>query len=207
MGMKPASIRYSFTDLQPYMFSLWSWSQIYNYHVIGESRSYNYAQTNCQLSVAQTDPDQAYDRISGGRADDAYLVIEPFPETLDDPPASAMQSRLHDRFGSRGEGLRASRIIGRCTPLIAATTRRSESSPARRLLGRLPRRLRRWRSRPTSRSRGASFSYEREVAVTDGQFRVTVPYPGTYELEGASVDSVTVGEDAVQSGGEVAASG
>jgi dolichyl-diphosphooligosaccharide--protein glycosyltransferase len=54
---------------------------------------------------------------------------------------------------------------------------------------------------------GASFSYEREVAVTDGQFRVTVPYPGTYELEGASVDSVTVGEDAVQSGGEVAASG
>ena len=43
--------------------------------------------------------------------------------------------------------------------------------------------------------------------MTDGQFRVTVPYPGTYELEGASVDSVTVGEDAVQSGGEVAASG
>ncbi|MCY4732150.1 hypothetical protein KY092_16460 [Natronomonas gomsonensis] len=190
-----------------YVFSPWSWNRMYNYRVSGESRSYSYAQTHYRPFVTQTDPDQAYDRISGGRADDAYLVTEPFPETLDDPPASAMQSRLHDRFGSRGDGAgglahyralyasdsgdyKAFRVVPGATISGSAASETETVSLATDV-----------------EIEGASFSYEREVAVTDGQFRVTVPYPGTYELEGASVDSVTVGEDAVRSGGEVAASG
>lgn len=192
---------------QSYVFSPWSWSRMYNYRVSGEARSYSYAQSNYRPFVTQTDPAQAYDRISGGRADNAYLVTEPFPETLDDPPATAMQSRLHDRFGSRGEGAsglahyralyasdsgdyKAFRVVAGATitgPAEAGADTVSISTDVQ--------------------IEGASFSYDREVTVENGRFVVTVPYPGTYDLEGASVDSETVSEDAVRSGAELEAGG
>jgi hypothetical protein len=43
------------------------------------------------------------------------------------------------------------------------------------------------------------------TATENGTYAVTVPYPGEYEIEGASADSVSVGGSAVQNGEDVRA--
>jgi dolichyl-diphosphooligosaccharide--protein glycosyltransferase len=117
-----------------------------------------------------------------------------------------MQLRLHDRLGSRGEGAtglghyralrvsesgeyKAFRVVNGATvqgPANAnATVRLSTDVDVV----------------------GQSFTYERAVGVENGTFAVTVSYPGEYELDGTTVDSVTVSEAAVINGSAVRVGG
>ena len=196
-----AAAGYEYPD--SYVFSPWSWSRMYNYHVNGEAGSYGYAQSHYREFTAYNDPDEAYQRIAGGRADGAYLVTEPVENV--DVPESAMQSRLHDRLGSRGDGVEG---LGRYRALYVsdsgdykvfrvvsgATIRGNASDSTVRLS-------------TDVEVDGASFTYEREASVADGEFAVTVPYPGEYDLEGVESGSVRVNESAVAGGEAVRVGG
>ena len=118
-----------------------------------------------------------------------------------------MQSRLHDRFGALGDGASGLAHYRALYPSDSGDYKTFRVVPGATIAGSAAAETETVAFPTDIEIEGASFSYDREVAVTDVQFRITVSYPGTYELEGASVDSVTVSEDAVQSGGEVAASG
>jgi dolichyl-diphosphooligosaccharide--protein glycosyltransferase len=183
-----------------YVFSPWSWNRMYNYHVSGESRSYGYAQSHYRAFIASPTPDEAYQRIEGGRADGAYLVTEPFSGDGDAPPTT-MQSRLHDRFGSRGAGVAG---LGHYRALYASDSgdyKAFRVVPGATIRG--PANGTSVRLSTEVEIEGASFTYERAVAVEDGEFAVTVSYPGEYELEGAAVESVTVNESAIANGNTV----
>ncbi|QLD90773.1 hypothetical protein HWV07_17670 [Natronomonas salina] len=190
---------------QSYVFSPWSWNRMYNYHVNGEAQSYAYAQQFYRPFTQLQSPEQAYQMIQRGRSDGAYLVTEPVPGDPDIPEAS-MQSRLHDRYGSRGSGVEG---LGHYRALYAspsgdykafrvvdgATIQGNATAGEPVLL------------RTDVDISGDSFTYERQTtAGENGRFNVTVPYPGEYELEGAGAETVTIDESAVQNGGNISLS-
>jgi dolichyl-diphosphooligosaccharide--protein glycosyltransferase len=188
-----------------YVFSPWSWSRMYNYHVNGESRSYGYARVNYRDFTFATDPDSAYDRhIAGGRAQNAYLVTEPVPG---DPeiPAETMQARLHERYGSAGngtEGLAHYRALHasesgdyKAFRVVPGATLRGEADPGATVT-----------VETQVDIEGDSFTYRREVTATEnGTYAVTVSYPGEYQIDGASADSASISESDVRNGADVRA--
>jgi dolichyl-diphosphooligosaccharide--protein glycosyltransferase len=188
-----------------YVFSPWSWSRMYNYHVSGESRSYGHALVNYRDFTFAIDPSSAYERyIAGGQAQNAYLVTEPIPG---DPEISdeMMQSRLHDRYGSAGndtDGLAHYRALYaspssdyKAFRVVSGATIRGEANAGTVVT-----------VETDVDIEGASFTYQREMSVTEnGTYAVTVAYPGEYEIQGGSADSVNVGESAVQNGEDVRA--
>jgi dolichyl-diphosphooligosaccharide--protein glycosyltransferase len=188
-----------------YVFSPWSWSRMYNYHVSGESLNYGYAQSNYRDFTFAADSGSAYERyIANGPAQNAYLVTEPIPG---DPEISddMMQSRLHDRYGSASngsDGLAHYRALYsspsgdyKAFRVVPGATIRGEANPG---------------STVTVETQvdieGASFTYQRGVTATEnGTYAVTVPYPGEYETSGGNATSVAVSESAVQNGENVQA--
>jgi dolichyl-diphosphooligosaccharide--protein glycosyltransferase len=185
-----------------YVFSPWSWNRMYNYHVSGNARSYAYAQNLYRPFTQMQSPEAAYQMIRAGRAGDAYLVTEPVPGEPDIPAAS-MQSRLHDRLGSRGDGVeglahyRALYVSSsgdyKAFRVVPGATIRGDAEPGTTVT-----------VRTDVEVSGHTFTYERRTtAGADGRFRVTVSYPGEYELEGAAGDSVTVEESIIGNGGNV----
>ena len=118
-----------------------------------------------------------------------------------------MQSRLHDRFGSRGDGAGG---LAHYRTLYASDSgdyKTFRVVPGATLTGPAESGADTVSLSTDVQIEGASFSYDREVAVEDGQFAVTVPYSGTYDIQRASVDSETVSQDAVRSGAELEAAG
>jgi len=121
-------------------------------------------------------------------------------------PAAAMQSRLHDRFGSRGEGVGG---VGRYRALYASEGGEYKAFRV------VPGAVVRGGADPGATVRvstaveieGAAFTYERAVTAENGSFAVRVPYPGDYEITGAGVSegSVSVPDAAVRNGTDVVA--
>ncbi|QLD86818.1 hypothetical protein HWV23_14150 [Natronomonas halophila] len=188
-----------------YVFSPWSWSRMYNYHVNGESRGYGFANAYYRDFTFATDPGSAYDRyIAGGRAQNAYLVTESVPgnpKILDE----MLQSRLHDRYGSAGngtDGLAHYRALYaspsgdyKAFRVVPGATIRGEADPTTAVT-----------VETQVDIEGASFTYQREVTASENStYAVTVPYPGEYNIGGGNATSVTVSENAVQNGENVQA--
>jgi dolichyl-diphosphooligosaccharide--protein glycosyltransferase len=186
---------------ESYVFSPWSWNRMYNYYVNGEAGGYGYAQSNYQTFVTLNNASVAHEQFVRG---DSYLVTEPVPNSVDIPP-DLMQVRLHNRYGSRGNGVaglahyralyaspsgnyKAFRVVPGGT--IEGTT---ESNANVTLTTEVD-------------IEGDEFTYERRArSNANGTYSVTVPYPGEYELDGATAESVTVSEQAVNTGETVSA--
>ncbi|MUV85091.1 hypothetical protein GJ631_00455 [Natronomonas sp. CBA1123] len=174
-----------------YVLSPWSWNRMYNYHVNGQAASYGYADRTYLPFLASTDPARAAEIQS---REDIYIVIEP----ADDPPRGSMYSRLHERYGSRGDGVsglgtyralydRNGNVIVR---VVDGATVSGTTTPNATL------------TLTTNVSiEGASFTYERQTtADASGRYNVTVAYPGEYDIDGTETESVTISERAVRSG-------
>jgi len=181
---------------QSYVFSPWSWNRMYNYHVNGEAGSYGYAQSNYRPFTLSETPDEAHQRYVRS---DSYLVTEPIPGSSNITDAM-MQSRLHDRYGSRGEEVTG---LGHYRALYASPSgdyKAFRVVPGARIEG---------NADPETTVtlttevdiEGDEFTYERRAtANADGNYNVKVAYPGEYELDGTPAESLTVSEAAVNNG-------
>jgi asparagine N-glycosylation enzyme membrane subunit Stt3 len=176
-----------------YVLSPWSWNRMYNYIVSGEAASYGYADQTYLPFLASTNPDQAAEIQ---QRDDIYIVIEP----ANDPPVGSMYNRLHERYGSRGNG-----VAGLGT--YRALYDRNGNVIVRVVDGAIIEGTAAPNSTVTLTTdvtiEGASFTYERQVSTNaDGAYNVTVSYPGEYDIDG---ERVTVSEAAVNNGETVSA--
>jgi len=176
------------------VLSRWSSNRVYNYFVNGEAEQYTAARATYEPFIMSETPINGYVEWN----QDIGFVV-----TRDDynvQSAATMYSRLHHRYGSRGDGVpglgnyRAvyaagdgrtkvfevvpgATVVGQATPNSTVTTTTNVSVP------------------------GASFTYTRRASVSaDGIYTVTVPYPGAYSIENGTV---TVSEMAVRNGSRV----
>ncbi|MCY4732260.1 hypothetical protein KY092_17035 [Natronomonas gomsonensis] len=186
---------------QSYVFSPWSWNRMYNYYVNGEAQSYGYAQSNYRPFTFSETPDESYQQYVRS---DSYLVTEPVPGSPNITDAM-MQSRLHDHYGSRSEGvaglahyraLYASPIGDyKAFRIVPGATIEGAAEPDATVT-----------LTTEVDIEGDEFTYERQTtANANGTYSVTVPYPGEYDLEGAATEPVSVSEAAVNSGETVRA--
>ena len=182
-----------------YVFSPWSWNRMYNYHVNGEARSYGPARSHYRNFSLATEPAAATDRVDAAPGNNKYVVTEPYePET----PPESMQTRLHDRLGSAGDGVdglahfRALYVSPsgdyKVFRYVPGATLNGSAAPGEAVT-----------VSTEVDIEGASFTYERRVEVTGGgQVSVTVPYPTTYEVEypDGSTTAVPVEQSAIDNG-------
>ncbi|MFC6837736.1 STT3 domain-containing protein [Halomarina ordinaria] len=179
-----------------YVLSEWGRNRMYNYFVAGEAASYGYAFSNYAEFVGSSDADDWYDRFEG-HVD--YVVVAEEDVTF----ANTAGGHLHHEYGSRTEevpgtahyravhvspgGEYAAFAVVPGATLAGAVANESTSGESVDLATNVT-------------VEGASFTYERRAAVEEGEFAVTVPYPGTYDVGG---ERVTVTERAVENGSTV----
>jgi dolichyl-diphosphooligosaccharide--protein glycosyltransferase len=186
-----------------YVMSTWSRNRMYNYFVSGEAGSYTYARENYLPFFESTDPvaDGWYEQFEGRVG---FVVVDPtynaqYPSTL---------ARLKQAYGSRANGVAG---LGHYRLVYEAdhdlgTYQLFSVVPGATMTG--------------TAAANDSFVVATEVTVDDttftyrrlvetdanGQYSVTLAYPGEYEMEGTSA-TVTVSETAVEEGGNVTVSG
>ncbi len=180
------------TDTESYVFTDWGRNRMYNYFVNGQSQSYGYAQSNYRLFAAVDDPATAADATGNAR----FVVTEAYP--VDSP---AIGFRLHNHYGSRYDdvdGLSRYRALyvtesgdRKAFLVVPGATLNGTAAP----------------NATVSLSTDVSipndeFTYERQVqADASGNFSVTVPNPGTYELSTTEETwTVEVSESSVMNG-------
>lgn len=187
---------------ESYVFSTWSWSRMYNYHVNGQARSYGPARSHYRPFSLATRPGEAMERINAVPGSHKYVVTEPIEA---DVPPEAMQTRLHEHLGSRAgdvEGLAHFRALYvsptgeyKVFRTVPGATLNGTATPEASVT-----------VSTTVEIEGATVEYTRRVTTDgDGAFALTVPYPGTYDLEPAAgnTTTVSVNETAVQQGATV----
>lgn len=184
---------------ESYVFSPWSWNRMYNYHVSGESRGYGPARSHYREFSAARDEATAMERVNAVPGTGKYVVTEPIEV---EAPAESMQSQLHDRLGSRGMGVaglaqfRALYVSAngdyKVFRVVPGATVQGSIAPDESV-----------QVSTDVDIEGASFTYDRRVdAAADGNFTVTVPYPGEYDLEAENGNTtrIIVEESAVVDG-------
>ncbi|RKS84107.1 dolichyl-diphosphooligosaccharide--protein glycosyltransferase [Haloarcula quadrata] len=180
------------------VLSRWGQNRVYNYFVNGESRSYSYARQTYGPFIAATDPDEAHNRISNRVG---YVVTT----EADIEGPTTMYTRLHQRFGSRGDDVGG---LAHYQPIFTSEDGSHKAFavvPGGTVKG--------------SVAPNATVSVETTVAVSDreiayerqttadrnGAFTVTVANPGTYTVttDSGSETTVEVTEQTVYGGGNV----
>jgi dolichyl-diphosphooligosaccharide--protein glycosyltransferase len=171
-----------------YVFSIWDRNRVYNYFVNGESRSYSYARSNYGAFVTATDGEAWYMRLR----DRVGFIITQDPRQGDAPlPAQSLQTRLHTQYGSgspAAPGLAHYRAVY-VSP--DGSLKVFTLVPGAQVVGTAP--TNSDVSIATTQSiNGHQFTYSRTVETTaDGRYAVTVPYAGTYTVNGDQVDVST----------------
>lgn len=180
-----------------YVFSDWGQNRMYNAFVSGNSESYRFALATYPQFVSATQPDNWYNRIED-RTD--YIVMTSVPNQDEDGYQRTAHAILYESFGSAtaergGAGhyqavyqsqsqthvvlrpVEGAVINGTAEPGTTITVSTDVSIP------------------------NAEFTYTQRTQVTEnGQYRVRVPYTGTYTVDDTKV-SVT--ENEVESGASV----
>lgn len=186
---------------ESYVFSPWTYSRMYNYHVSGESRGYGHAQANYREFTLAENPETALQYLRRG-TNGEYVVTEPVG--VESRP-ELMQTRLHNHLGSHSAdapGLAHYRVVYVSDSLafkvfrvVPGATLRGQADPGSTVTANVSVDV-------TGADR--TFTYERVATATgNGTFAVTVPHPGEYRLDGATAESVTVSESAVRTGANV----
>jgi len=180
-----------------YVLSGWGDSRTYNYFVNGESESYGYARENYAAFISARDGEAWYERLRGRVG---YVV------TRDrDAGPQTIQTRLHDRFGSRSSeasGLGHYRAIyttesesHRAFQLVPGAVIEGTASPGATVT-----------ATTTVSIPNLEFEYTRQTeAAENGSYRMVVANSGTYTIEtGDGTETVSVNQSAVQNGTSVA---
>jgi dolichyl-diphosphooligosaccharide--protein glycosyltransferase len=168
---------------ETYVLSHWDRNRMYNYFVNGESRSYGYARSAYVPFLASTDPQAAYQQLGSRRG---YVVTnrEQLPGNLN---ASAVGVRLHESWGSESSsssGLGRYRAIHaspdgsiKVFQVVPGAILSGNTTPGERVV-----------VRTNVSVSGTEFTYRRTaIANTAGEFRVRVPYAGTYTVGSARI--------------------
>jgi dolichyl-diphosphooligosaccharide--protein glycosyltransferase len=163
-----------------YVFSPWSQNRQYNYYVNGQSDSYAYALQHYEEFIRSTDPDQWYTEL-GSRA--GFIITHSLDTSV---PSESTQARLHKRLGSRGDGVSG---VAHYRPLYVSENRNRvlfQLVPGARLTG-IAEPNKTFEIETEVEIEGRTFTYQRTVQTNQyGDYGVTVPNPGTYELDNRS---------------------
>ena len=176
---------------ETYVLSEWGENRMYNHFVSGESESYGYAQGTYGDFQTSEDPDGWFDEFDGRVG---YVVVTEIPP--DYPPESTQRQLL----GGLGAGANGTAPLAHYQLLTVDGAHSAAAFavvPGATLTA--PAEAGQQVTVSTSvEVDAAAFTYERTATVgSDGRVSVTVPYPGTYTVDG---ESVTVSEAAVLEG-------
>ncbi|GGN91969.1 LamG-like jellyroll fold domain-containing protein [Haloarcula pellucida] len=176
-----------------YVFSQWGRNRVYNYFVSGHAESYSYARENYGAFVSSTAPESWYRTLASNST--GFVVVQPQPAITE---SATVQSRLWDRWGSRGNGTDG---VGHYQAVYANDQRKVfQLVPGARLTG---------TSTPnttvdlqtTVELDERQFQYTRRVETNRyGEYGVTVPYSGTYSVQNRTR---TVSDAAVENGSTI----
>ncbi|WP_137284666.1 STT3 domain-containing protein [Halorussus salinisoli] len=181
---------------QNYVLSKWGRNRMYNYFVNGESRSYGFAESHYESFLASKDPDAQYQKL-GDRV--GFVVTKNLD--VQEVPKDSNYARLHQRFGSAGpRGATGAGHYQMMHISDGGSVKAFAVVPGANITGTASVNATVTVSNSVEVD-GKKFVYRR-VAETgpDGEFSVTVSYPGTYSVGNQTVD---VTESAVQNGGNV----
>ncbi|WP_166035436.1 LamG-like jellyroll fold domain-containing protein [Halorussus pelagicus] len=168
-----------------YVLSKWGRNRMYNYFVNDEAKSYTFAERNYEKFLSSHDPEAEYNRLSDRVG---FLVTKNLDLNGEALPESNY-ARLHKRFGSVGPN--GERGAGHYRAVYASedgSVKVFTLVPGVSITG---------EAKPNTTLtiekkidiEGASFMYERAISVNElGVYEVTVPYPGTYEIGGETVE-------------------
>lgn len=177
---------------QNYVFSQWGTNRVYNYVVSGESPPQGYAQRNYREFVSSSDGARWAKELSG---DTGFIVIQ---STQFEYPADSMQVRLGERYGSAGDGVKGLARYRLVHLSADGTTAVFTVVPGATITGTAPANTS-VDVATTVQVGTETFTYRRMVQPSaDGNYEVTVPYPGEYQVDSATVSvsesNVTNGE-------------
>ncbi|WP_276299016.1 STT3 domain-containing protein [Halorussus lipolyticus] len=182
---------------QNYVLSKWGRNRMYNYFVSGESKGYRFAEKHYEKFLRSPKPAEDYRQL---HSKVGFVVTK----NLDLPrkaPPKTNYARFHKRFGSAGPN--GASGAGHYRAVYASpdgSAKVFELVPGANITGTASAN----QTLTVSKSveiEGASFDYRRAVeAGPNGNFSVTVPYPGTYSVGSRTVN---VTESQVENGGNV----
>jgi dolichyl-diphosphooligosaccharide--protein glycosyltransferase len=180
-----------------YVFSKWWRNRMYNYFVSGEANSYGFAQNNYRAFLTGQTPGEGYEQLAGQTG---FVVID--PQTSADAPI--LLNFLKINYGSRTAstpGLAHYRLVYEADH-ERGTYQLFQVVPGATMTG-------------TAAANDSfmietdvtvddtDFTYQRRVETNaDGEYSITLAYPGEYSMEGTSA-TVTVSEAAVEEGEDV----
>lgn len=159
-----------------YVLSQWGRNRMYNHVVNGEAASYAYARQNYESFLLGRNEESWYERLH----DRVGFVVTRDVERLATLPDSRLYTRLHQHFGSGGDGHSG---LGHFRVLHATEDRQYAvfslvSGATIRLSGEFDAE----RARTDVSISGTKFEYVREFAAEDGDVSVTVAHPGRYRI-------------------------
>jgi dolichyl-diphosphooligosaccharide--protein glycosyltransferase len=180
-----------------YVLTKWGRNRMYNYFVNGKSKSYAFANRHYEAFLSSQDPESQYHELR----DRVGFVVTKNLDLSGKVPKETNYARLHKRFGSAGangasgaghyravyasddESVKVFTLVSGAN--LTGTAGTNETLTVSKEV----------------EIEGATFEYRRVVETgADGNFSVTVPYPGTYSVGGQTVQ---VPESAVENGGNV----
>lgn len=181
-------------DAETYVFTEWGSNRVINYHVSGDSRSYSFSRSHYRSFVSGNDPaewtDHFEDRVG-------FVMVQ---NSRYQYPTDSMQVRLNDRYGSAGDGVPGLSRYRLLHVSDDGSTTVFAYVPGATITGTGPANATVSLETDVVVS-GEAFTYTRTVETdADGEFAVTVPYPGQYATD---VGSVAVDEEAVLAGSNV----
>jgi len=165
-----------------YVFSEWGRNRVYNYLVSGDSKSYLFAQDNYAAFLSARAPGAVGSFERRLDEHDTGYVVVPDLDGFDD---ETVHSRLYDRHASRGDGVAG---LGRFRLLHAGDGQKVfQFVRGARITG---------SAAPNEsvsvatdvRGGNTTLTYRRTIETNRyGDYAVTVPYAGTYEVQGGEV--------------------
>lgn len=183
----------AWTGDHQYVFSHWDTNRMYNAFVSGNSLSYGYAQTNYQAFLGSTNSTQWYQRLRGR----AGFIVADNNSVTNENATTTMATRLAEW----GRGLSHYRVVWasentkkKIYTLVSGATITGDIEPNTTVT-----------VTHHEQVSDHNFTYTRTVSSSaDGTYQITVPYPGTYTVNGTEV---TISENAITNGTQVIPTG
>lgn len=181
---------------QNYVLSEWGHNRMYNYFVNGQSQSYGFAQSTYVPFLESNNGSEWYTELKGRVG---YIVTQDGFQTGQNTNRF-LYTRLHTNYGSRANGISGLAHYRAVFATHDGTVKVFILVPGATIIGNemgdssL-------RVSTQVEIRGTQFDYERQIdRDLNGNFTVTVPYPGEYVI---GDQRVTVSAEAVMNGAVV----
>ncbi|MFC7228007.1 hypothetical protein N0B31_11395 [Salinirubellus salinus] len=173
-----------------YVFSEWGHNRMHNYFVNGESRSYGFARANYVAFLNSSNSTRWYEQLRGRVG---FVVYD---TEFDDMRSGSIAERLaaNGSQTTNGSGLAHYRVVYasedgqyRVVELVPGATLMGKAAPDTTV-----------KVSTQVEFRNGTSQYVREIqTTTNGSYQVTVPYTGTYSVNGARA---TITEASIRNG-------